>query len=73
MAGNLEQAVDWIVDGHVDEFRQDFSVIQTHFPNLGDADLGVLREIHSKGMVAWEQQADVVGQRSYGWADQISK
>lgn len=72
----LEEIVDWIVDGNLEQFKADFGVVTKQFPGLDAEEIATLKEIQTNGLVAFdaEGETDVVGQqasqacgRSYGW------
>lgn len=70
----VESVVDWIIDGNVETFKADFSVVTSRFPDLSEDDQSVLKVIHDRGLMEWDSSnTDVEGQgpaqsaRSYGW------
>ena len=69
----LESALDWLTatPENTLAFRQDFSVIHDAVKGLSVEDISVLQAIHDKGVMAARsvQEVEVMGMRSYGWAD----
>ena len=69
---NIGAVLDWLTssEANTKRFREDFSVVNEVAGSLSEADLAVLRKIHAHGMLGGATvTAEVMGMRSYGWAD----
>jgi len=79
MQKNLENAIAWIMSSkeNIKAFRADMNIVKQQFPGLSDAELQVLKSVQEKGLNAEALEdtelGEVEAQRSYGWADQVTR
>lgn len=72
----LEKVLGWLAesDSNKKAFAEDINVVTKIDPNLSASDMSVISKIHSHSVMSKiNDSTEVLGMRSYGWADTTGK